>query len=60
LAQIDRGRLKSRYDAIDPAAYGVPKSEDDWAYTWENFAGLAPFFQKAAAAPCYVLFTVDQ
>jgi hypothetical protein len=60
LARIDQGWLRSRYDAIDPDAYGLPKSEEDWAYTWQNFAGLMSFFQKAVTADRYMLFTVDQ
>jgi hypothetical protein len=60
LAGIDRRWLKSRYDALDPDAYGLPKSEDDWEYTWMYFSGLVPFFQNAATANRYVLFSVDQ
>jgi hypothetical protein len=60
LARIDQDWLKSRYDAIGPDSYGSQKSEEDWAYTWEIFAGLVPFFQKAASADRHVLFTVDQ
>jgi hypothetical protein len=60
LARIDQDGLRSRYDAIDPDSYETPKTDEDWEYTWENFVGLVPFFQKAAAAGRYVLFTVDQ
>ena len=60
LAGSKKGWLKARYDSIDPNSYGVPKSEDDWEYTWENFVGLASFFRKAADANRSVLFTADQ
>ena len=60
LAKIDRQWMRSRYDSLDPNLYGVPKTEDDWEYTWDYFTGLAPFFQKAAEADRFVLFSVDQ
>jgi Domain of unknown function (DUF1877) len=60
LPKIGRSELKARYDAIDPDSYGGTKSPADWEYTWENFARLVPFFQKAAAADRAVIFTVDQ
>ena len=60
LSRIDQDWLRSRYDAMDPVASGVSKSDDDWVYTWANFEDLVPFFQKAAAADRYVVFTVDQ
>lgn len=59
LRRIDRQWLKGRYDALDEDLYGVPKSEEDWEYTWEYFSGLPSFFQRAAEAGRYVLFSVD-
>ncbi len=60
LTPIRSDWLKARYDAIDPVSYGVPKTADDWEYTWENFVGLAEFYRKAASAGRCMLFTVDQ
>ena len=60
LAAVDLAWLKSRYDAIDPDAYGVPKSDEDWEYTRAYFEGLTPFFQNAAASGRSVISTVDQ
>lgn len=60
LAAIDQQWLRTQYDGIDPEDYGVEKTETDWEYTWDYFEGLVPFFQRAAKAERYVLFSVDQ
>lgn len=59
LRRIDRRWLKGRYDALDEDLYGVQKSKEDWEYTWEYFSGLPSFFERAAEAGRYVLFSVD-
>ena len=60
LSKIDMNWLRQQYNAIDPEQYGMPKSEDDWQYTWDYYAGLPEFFSRAARADRYVIFTVDQ
>lgn len=59
LARVTKRKLRVGYDAIDPDDYGVPLSDEDFAYTWEWFQGLSKFYQRAASANLYVLFTVD-
>jgi hypothetical protein len=51
--------LRERYNKIADDYQGE-KNADDWEYTWQNFADLQVFFQKAAAANRAVIFTVDQ
>ncbi len=60
LSDFDQARLRVRYDKIDAEDYGVPPSEEDFAYTWVWFEGLADFYRKAASAQRHVIFTVDQ
>ena len=60
LEGIDEAWLRDKYAAIDPEEYAFQKSEQDWAYTWENFTGLVQFFKKAGEAGRWVVFTVDQ
>lgn len=38
----------------------MPTSEEDFEYTWEWFQGVVGFYQRAAKAENYVLFTADQ
>jgi Domain of unknown function (DUF1877) len=52
--------MRSKYDAIDPADYGLPLSEEDFEYTWSNFVDLRAFFQKAAKHNRAVVFSADQ
>ena len=40
--------------------YGVPRSDKDFEYTWENFQDVSVFWHKPAADRGYVLFTGDQ
>jgi hypothetical protein len=56
---VTREWLKERYWNL-PDDYQGEKNADDWEYTWQNFAQLQSFFQKAAAANRAVIFTVDQ
>jgi hypothetical protein len=60
LASIDQASLLDRYEAIDPDDYSLAKSREDFEYTREYFEDLGAFFQKAAEADRYVIFTVDQ
>ncbi|HEX6682626.1 MAG TPA: DUF1877 family protein [Candidatus Limnocylindrales bacterium] len=53
-------RLRAGYDAIDREDYDGPFGDDDFDYTWTNFADLVAFFQKAARDGKHVIFTVDQ
>jgi hypothetical protein len=60
LERIDEGWLHDKYDTIEASEISLPKSDQDWAYTWENFTGLGPFFKRAGEAGRWVIFTVDQ
>ncbi len=60
LEKITEEELKRRYDGIEPAKYGFPKSEEDRHYTWDWFQGVTTLYKNAAAHGRYVLFTVDQ
>ncbi len=57
---VDEQALRSGYHRINASDYGFPLSEEDFQYTWEWFATLKMFYQKAAAANRFVLFTADQ
>ena len=53
-------RDRSTYFRLDPKAYGMPLSEEDFAYTWANLQGLSEFYARAAkAGDRAVVFTVD-
>ena len=60
VASVGRERLRAGYDRIAPDAYGFPKSDEDFDYTWTHFAAVAAFYQRAAAAGRWVLFTASQ
>jgi hypothetical protein len=60
LRGVTRAKLRAGYDRIDPDDYDMPLSDDDFEYTWEWFQGVVEFYQRAAAAGHWVLFTVDQ
>lgn len=60
LSDFDQAKLRAGYNRIDLKEYEVPMSEEDFAYTWDWFDGLADFYQKAASAQRHVIFTVDQ
>jgi len=59
IADIDRAWLRQKYDAIDPDDYDGELSDEDFEYTWSNFADLQAFYQKAARHDRSVVFTVD-
>ncbi|MFL6071907.1 MAG: YfbM family protein [Mycobacteriales bacterium] len=60
LGGVSRDSLRQGYEAIDVADYGPQFGDEDFDYTWDNFVDLAGFFQRAASAGSYVVFTVDQ
>jgi hypothetical protein len=60
LVKIERPWMRSRYDSIAAEWRGLVDPELDWEYTWDYFSGLGSFFQKAAEAGRFVLFSVDQ
>jgi hypothetical protein len=60
LNAITQDEFNRKYEAIDPAKYGVPKSEEDRDYSWEWFTGIVELYKKASAEKRYVLFTADQ
>lgn len=60
LRGIDEAALRRGYERIEQSDYDGDLDDDDFEYTWQWFQGLAPLFEKAAAADRAVLFTVDQ
>lgn len=60
LKNVAEAKLREAYFRIDPDSYGFPVSEQDFEYTWHWFKPLREFYQRAAAAGRYVLFTADQ
>jgi hypothetical protein len=60
LLAIIEAEFLRRYFAINPDSYGLPLSEEDFACTWDWFQAVREFYQRAAHAGRYVLFTADQ
>jgi hypothetical protein len=60
LAKILKEEFRKKYDAMDAKAYGCPKNAEDFEYTWKWLTGVGAFYQRAAAAGRYVLFSADQ
>lgn len=60
LPRITKDEFRAKYDLMDGAKYGCPKSDEDFEYTWDWFTGVVLFYQKAAEAGRFVLFTADQ
>lgn len=58
--QVTREQFEAGYRRIDPKAYGFDLTGVDFEYTWSNFTGLIPFWERAAAADRHILFTADQ
>ncbi|WP_433334249.1 YfbM family protein [Spirillospora sp. CA-294931] len=56
LASVDEPWLRARYSEIDAADY-EQHGDDDFTYTWNNFARLRAFYTEAAAAGRAVIFT---
>jgi hypothetical protein len=60
LERVSLAWLRDRYWKLDPAEYGQPLSDEDFACTWSSFQGLPAFFRRAARArDRAVVFTVD-
>ena len=60
LQGVTEAWMRERYFRLDPKAYGMPLSEEDFAYTWANLQGLSEFYARAAkAGDRAVVFTVD-
>ena len=60
IKSINKEAMKKKYDAIDTETYQGEPSDEDFEYTWESFAFLQKFFQKAAADNRAMLFAVSQ
>jgi hypothetical protein len=60
LPSVTRDAFRRRYNAIDAADYGMPLSEEDFEYTWENFQSVREFWLRAATEDRFILFTADQ
>jgi Domain of unknown function (DUF1877) len=60
LRDVAKVWLRQGYDLITPANCDWDTSEEDWDYTWFSFQELRDFYQRAAAANRYVLFSADQ
>lgn len=62
LLPLDKPWLRERYFKINPADYALPGQlcEEDFEYTWAYFEDVREFYEKAAAANRWSIFTVDQ
>ena len=60
LPNITKEEFRKKYELMDEAKYGCPKSEEDFEYTWDWFTGVVTLYQKAAEEGRFVLFTADQ
>ena len=57
LAKIDEEGLRKRFFRLDPGAVtDYPLDEEEFAYTWSNFAKLPGFYRRAADNKRAVLF----
>ena len=60
LPAIDEVEFRRRYFAIPARSYGMPLTEEDFGYTWDNFQDVRALFLRAASEGRPVLFTADQ
>ncbi len=60
IGAVSREELKSRYRRIKPKAYGFPLTDEDEEYTWQCLVDMVAFYQHAAKAGRWVIFTVAQ
>jgi Domain of unknown function (DUF1877) len=58
IGKVTKIEFRKRYDAIDETAYGYPKSDLDFDYTWDNLTDLVQFYALAAGEKRAVVFTV--
>ncbi len=56
LGPIDEGWMRQHYWSIDPDAYGMEPSQEDFEYIWQWFQLLQTFYQRAAQNNRAVLF----
>lgn len=57
---VTREALRTRYDVIDPEAYGFELSDEDFDYTWDWFENVRALYRIAASEGRAMLFTADQ
>ena len=57
---VTKERLRGGYDKIADSDYGLPKSDEDFDYTWDWFQGVVALFKKAASEKRHVLFSASQ
>ena len=60
LASVSQADFRQGYFKISPKEYGLPVTEEDFAYTWEWFQNVRELYQRAASEGRFVLFTADQ
>lgn len=60
ISKITKDEFKKRYEIMDEAKYGCPKSDEDFEYTWDWFTGVVELYSRAANMDRFVLFTADQ
>jgi hypothetical protein len=60
LRGITREKFRDGYNQIDLVGRAYQPADTDIEYTWSWFEELVAFYQRAAAAGYYVLFTADQ
>jgi hypothetical protein len=60
LSTLTESEFRRRYFAIDADSYGMPLSEEDFAYTWDWFQEVRDLYQRAEDSGRLVLFTADQ
>lgn len=59
LEQVTDFVLRAAYDSLDGDEYEFGLSDEDFAYTWDNFEAARELWRAAAAAGRAVVFTVD-
>ena len=60
IGEVTQADLRNRFNAIDPADFGEPLTEEEFDAAWRSFTDLCTFYKKAAEAKRAVMFTVDQ
>jgi len=59
LLGVDRSWLRRRFDSIDDPDYRGDRDDADFEYTWDGFADVRAFYERAAAAGRAVIFTAS-
>ncbi|MGL4419989.1 MAG: YfbM family protein [Gemmataceae bacterium] len=60
LAKIDKAGLRKRFFRLDPEVVSsYPIDDDEFEYTWSNFARLPTFYRRAADQGRAILFIAD-